>query len=239
MKCSKQNECLIFYVKRPEEGSVKTRLAQDIGSVHAVNLYRCFILDLIDTLKKLSQDVIICYSPKDAESFFCSWLEEIFDSSFVHSFYYVPQSDGDLGTRMRDSFEQAFENGYERVVLIGSDSPDLAKEILEQAFVKLKSSDAVIGPATDGGYWLIGFNSKGFCSEVFEGISWSTQTVFAETMKKLKQNEKSVALMPKWIDIDNYDSLFRWYESNKSLSINGSYTLSYIFVKSKLLKEQP
>ncbi len=235
-----QNECLIFYVKLPKEGYVKTRLAQDIGNEHAVNLYRCFILDLTSTLQKLSQDVIFCYSPQDAESFFRSWLGDKFDSSFGHNgFNYVPQSDADLGTRMRHSFEQAFKNGYKRAVLIGSDSPDLPKEILELAFVKLKTYDAVIGPATDGGYWLIGFNSKGFCPSVFEQISWSSETVFGETMKKLSQTKSSVALLPKWIDIDNYDALFRWYESQKPLSTNGSYTLSYMFVKSKLLKVQP
>ncbi|MBF0302192.1 MAG: TIGR04282 family arsenosugar biosynthesis glycosyltransferase, partial [Desulfamplus sp.] len=255
-----KNECLIFYVKLPKEGHVKTRLAKDIGNEHAVNLYRHFILDLVETLKKLSQDVIISYSPQDAEPFFRSWLGKMFDSRLGkisdprlqdklsssqeknleifgdNRFHYVPQSDGDLGVRMRHSFEQAFRNGYKRAVLIGSDSPDLPKEILEEAFVQLKSSDAVIGPSTDGGYWLIGFNSKGFCPSMFEQISWSTQTVFEETMKKLSQTKSSVALLPEWIDIDNYDALVRWYESKKSLSKNGSYTLSYMFVQSKLLK---
>lgn len=223
-----KNECLIFYVKSPKEGYVKTRLARDIGNEHAVALYRCFIMDLTDTLKKLSQDVILCYSPKNAEAIFRSWLGNDFDSWLGHGFHYVPQSDGDLGMRMKKSFEQAFENGYERAVLIGSDSPDLPESILEQAFIELQSSDAVIGPATDGGYWLIGFSSKGFCLSVFEGISWSMETVFVETMEKLKQEERTVALLPEWTDIDTLASLLKWYKIQTPLSIHASYTRSYV-----------
>ncbi|MBF0210681.1 MAG: TIGR04282 family arsenosugar biosynthesis glycosyltransferase [Desulfamplus sp.] len=220
-----KKECLIFYVKLPKEGYVKTRLAKDIGSsFHAVNLYRSFILDLAKTLKTLPQDVIISYSPqdKDTELFFHTWLGD--------RFYYQPQSEGDLGVRMRRSFEEAFKTGYERALLIGSDSPDLPKEILEQPFLELQSSDAVIGPATDGGYWSIGFSSNGFCPNVFEEILWSTNSVFKETMKKFMQNKRAVALLPEWIDIDTSESLFRWYKSQNQLpNLKGSsYTLSYI-----------
>ncbi len=215
-----KNECLIFYVKFPKESCVKTRLAKDIGTFHAVGLYRCFILDLAATIQKLPQDILFCYSPKDAENMFRSWFGE--------KFYYLPQSEGDLGVRMNQSFEQAFQNGYKRAVVIGSDSPDLPKEILEQAFVELQKSDAVIGPSTDGGYWLIGFNSKGFCPEAFEGISWSTEKVFEETMKKLRFNRRSVTLMPEWIDIDTLASLKTWYKRITPLSLDAYHTRTYL-----------
>lgn len=214
------SECVIFYVKWPQKGKVKTRLAREIGSDYAVDLYRCFILDLTDTLKKLSQDVILCYSPIDSETVFRSWLGD--------RFRYSPQSDGDLGIRMKRSFIQEFENGYERVVLIGSDTPDLPAETLKQAFTELEETDAVIGPAVDGGYWLIGFRSSGFYPGVFEGISWSTETVLAETMKRFRQKTVPVAVLLQRRDIDTLDSLSKWHESYDPLSMNASYTWSYM-----------
>ncbi|MBF0379059.1 MAG: TIGR04282 family arsenosugar biosynthesis glycosyltransferase [Desulfamplus sp.] len=256
-----KKECIIFYVKVPKEGLVKTRLANDIGSFHALNLYRCFILDLIQTLKKLSQDIIISYSPnnQDTELFFRNWLGD--------KFYYKAQSDGDLGVRMRQSFEEVFKVGYEKALLIGSDSPDLPKEIFEQAFLKLKTSDAVIGTANDGGYWLIGFSSAGFCHQAFEGVLWSSESVFEDTMEKLRLNNRHVELMPEWIDIDTSADLLQWFESQKNyenrkscenqqwcdsqkwcenpnsqnnLSISTSHTLAYIlsnsYLKLKLLR---
>jgi len=214
------SECVIFYVKWPQKGKVKTRLALEIGSDYAIDLYRCFILDLTDTLKKLSQDVILCYSPIDSETAFRSWLGD--------RFRYSPQPDGDLGIRMKRSFVQAFENGYERVVLIGSDTPDLPAETLKQAFAELEETDAVIGPAVDGGYWLIGFRSSGFYPGVFEGISWSTETVLAETMKRFRQKTVPVAVLPQRRDIDTLDSLSQWHESYDPLSMSASNTWSYI-----------
>jgi len=213
-------ECVLFFVKWPEKGKVKTRLAREIGSEHAVNLYRCFILDLADKLKKLSQDVILCYSPQNANAMFRSWLGD--------QFAYFPQPDGDLGMRMKKSFDQAFENGYKQAVLIGSDCPDLPEEFLKQAFTELKHADAVIGPAVDGGYWLIGFQSRSFYPHVFEGVSWSMETVFAETMKKFSQKKINAAVLPKWMDIDTITSLFEWYESYEPSSLRASHTWTYM-----------
>ncbi|MEZ4526920.1 MAG: TIGR04282 family arsenosugar biosynthesis glycosyltransferase [Desulfobacterales bacterium] len=215
-----RKECVLFFAKWPEKGKVKTRLARDIGSDHAVNLYRCFILDLAETLKKLSQDVIVCYSPKNAEPMFRSWLGD--------QFSYFPQSDGDLGMRMKKSFVQAFEKKYDRAVLIGSDCPDLTQKVLEQAFVELTNANAVIGPAADGGYWLIGFQVSGFCPPVFEGISWSTETVFAETMKKFTQKKINAAVLPKYMDIDTITNLREWHERHEPSFGCAFHTRSYI-----------
>ena len=215
-----EKECVLFFVKWPEKGKVKTRLAREIGSDHAVNLYRCFILDLAETLKKLPQDVILCYSPTDAEPLFRSWLGD--------RFQYLPQPDGDLGMRMKKSFVQAFENGYKRAVLIGSDCPDLPEATLKQAFTELEKTEAVIGPAVDGGYWLIGFQSPSFYAPVFEGISWSTETVFTETMKKFSQRKINVAVLPKWMDIDTMANLREWHERYKPSFGCAFHTGSYM-----------
>jgi rSAM/selenodomain-associated transferase 1 len=215
-----RDECVIFYVKWPQKGRVKTRLSREVGGDCAVALYRCFILDLADTLKKLSQDVILCYSPKDAEAQFRSWLGE--------RFHYLPQTDGDLGTRMNESFVRAFAKGYKRALLIGSDTPDLSVEDLQQAFKELEENDAVIGPAVDGGYWLIGFQSGSFTPCVFEGISWSTKTVFSETMKRFRGENLRVWELPERMDIDSLDALSIWYEGRNPLSKAASRTRSYL-----------
>ncbi len=214
------HECLIVFVKSPQPGNVKTRLAREIGDDLAAALYRCFILDLADTVGKLPQDVVFCHAPKDCGNMFRAWLGEGFD--------FVPQADGDLGERMKQAFLQAFQKGYERVAVIGSDTPDLPVSLLLRAFDELKDAHAVIGPSTDGGYWLMGFHPAGFCPEVFEGIAWSTETVFADTMKKFEEKSRRVQVLPQWTDIDTLDSLRQWLASHDAWAGTATHTLNLL-----------
>jgi glycosyltransferase A (GT-A) superfamily protein (DUF2064 family) len=108
---------------------------------------------------------------------------------------------------MRNAFIEAFEMGFRRVVLIGSDIPDLPLDFIEEAFTSLKESDVVIGPAYDGGYYLIGFKDKTFSPQIFEGITWGTKNVFDQTMKKLKRSRRVVHILPYHRDIDTMDDL--------------------------------
>jgi glycosyltransferase A (GT-A) superfamily protein (DUF2064 family) len=108
---------------------------------------------------------------------------------------------------MRNGFIDGFAMGYKRVVLIGSDIPDLPLGSIREAFASLGKKDVVIGPAYDGGYYLIGFKDKTFCPQVFEGIAWGTQTVFDETMKKLKRLRRAVHILPYQRDIDAVEDL--------------------------------
>jgi len=119
----------------------------------------------------------------------------------------MPQHGRDLGERMKNGFLDGFAKGYKRVVLIGSDIPDLPKNSIEEAFQSLEETDAVIGPAFDGGYYLIGFRQSAFSSQVFEEINWGTATVFDETMKKLKRLRRSVHTLPRLRDIDTVEDL--------------------------------
>jgi rSAM/selenodomain-associated transferase 1 len=119
----------------------------------------------------------------------------------------MPQAGEDLGERMKNGFVEALSMNFKRVVLIGSDIPDLPLEFIEEAFTSLQEKDAVIGPALDGGYYLIGFKKETFSPRVFEGIHWSTESVFEKTLKVLQQEGLTVHTLQPLRDIDTVEDL--------------------------------
>jgi len=193
------DRCLLFFVKYPEKGKVKSRLASVIGDEPAAKLYRDFIIQMLSTLKTGDFPLYICLYPKNALKGLKEWLG--------NKHHYIPQKGKELGERMRNGFMEAFSMGHKRVVLIGSDIPDLPLEFVEEAFTSLKKKDAVIGPALDGGYYLIGFKDKTFSPQVFERMAWGTETVFDETMKALKKLRRKVHTLPYQRDIDTVEDL--------------------------------
>ena len=154
---------------------------------------------MLSTLKEGTFPLYICFSPKNAQHPIKNWLGR--------EYRYIPQNGKDLGERMRNGFIDGFAMGYKRVVLIGSDIPDLPMKYIEEAFKSLKEMDVVIGPAYDGGYYLIGFKDKTFFPQVFEGIAWGTKNAFDETMKKLKRFRRVVYTLPYQRDIDTVEDL--------------------------------
>ena len=134
-------------------------------------------------------------------------------------YQYLPQRGEDLGARMAHCFHEAFSKGFHRVVLIGSDLPDLPAEIIDEAFTSLEKIDSVIGPAYDGGYYLIGFNKGSFTPEVFSGIEWSTETVLQKTLDILKNQKRTVHHLPRWGDIDTLEDLKQFVERNEATPI--------------------
>jgi hypothetical protein len=122
-------------------------------------------------------------------------------------YLYTPQQGEDLAERMKNGFMEAYTMGFKRVVLIGSDIPDLPLEFIEEAFTSLKEKDAVIGPSLDGGYYLIGFKDKTFSSQVFKGIPWSTERVFEQTTKILEREGLTVHFLKPLRDIDKVEDL--------------------------------
>jgi len=193
------DRCLLFFVKNPERGKVKSRLAAVIGDESAAKLYRNFIMQMLSTLKIGDFPIYICFHPKNALKALKEWLGG--------QYHYIPQKGKDLGERMRNGFMEAFHMGFKRVVLIGSDIPDLPLEFIEEAFTSLKKKDAVIGPSYDGGYYLIGFGNRTFSSQVFEGIVWGTETVFDRTMRVLRKLGRRVHTLPYQRDIDTIEDL--------------------------------
>jgi len=195
------DRCLLFFVKNPERGKVKSRLAATIGDDSAVSVYKNIVDQMLSRLKKGTFPLYICFFPKNAQKPIQNWLGG--------EYRYVPQNGKDLGERMRNGLIDGFAMGHKRVVLIGSDIPDLPLGFIKEAFESLRKKDSVIGPAYDGGYYLIGFKDKTFSPQVFEGMAWGTQNVFGETIKKLKRFRRVVHTLPYLRDIDTAEDLKR------------------------------
>src|SRR5438094_498419 len=165
------------FAKEPQAGGVKTRLAATFGPRLAAQLYEAFLRDLLARLESLPMKLVLAYTPASGRMYFERWANGRFTIE--------EQTGADLGARMANFFQRQFERGADRVVLIGSDSPDLPTSRIEQAFVQLDRSDLVFGPSTDGGYYLVGMSR--FIPGVFEGIDWSTERVFEQSMRRLGQ----------------------------------------------------
>jgi rSAM/selenodomain-associated transferase 1 len=226
-RCASSAECLLFFVKWPEPGKVKTRLAINCGDDNAVGLYRCFILDMLDALAQNPQPVCICYSPEEALPDFKSWLKE--------KYMYLPQRGNDLGERMRHSFQDAFRLGFDSVCLTGSDLPDLPAEYVREAFEHLAAYESVIGPSVEGGYYLMGFRKETFFSGIFDGINWSQSTVYRETIRKYEERGTKFIALPPWNDIDDLQGLKEWYRKNRNFKTHSARTMTYLNGIEKLL----
>lgn len=193
------DRCLLFFIKDPGKGRVKTRLASAIGDKMAVKLYRRFLLEMLFTLNGGTFLFYLCYSPENSLNDLKDWLGD--------HYLYMSQGGENLGEKMKNGFVEAFSMSFKRVVLIGSDIPDLPLEFIEEAFTSLREKDVVIGPSFDGGYYLIGFKDKTFSPRVFDGIHWSTESVFEKTLKVLKQEGLTVHTLQPLRDIDTVEDL--------------------------------
>ena len=193
------DRCLLFFIKNPEKGNVKTRLASAMGDEKAVKLYKRFLLEMLSTLNRGTFLFYLCFYPDHSLKDLKRWLGD--------HYLYTPQYGENLGEKMKNGFVEAFAMSFKRVVLIGSDIPDLPLEFIEEAFTSLNEKDAVIGPSIDGGYYLIGFRDKSFSPQVFEGVPWGQETVFKKTMKLLEREGKTVHTLQPLRDIDTIKDL--------------------------------
>lgn len=182
-----------LFVKNPEPGRVKSRLAASIGDVAAAALYRAFLSDLIPRFRSTGVRRVLAYSPAEAAA------REFFAQQSAGSYELWPQPLSGLGTRMRQFFE-AF--GPDPVVLIGSDSPTLPVGFPNVAFAMLQRADVVLGPATDGGLYLIGLNQQRRTWPIFDEVDWSTSRVLDQVMRRLVELDARVEVLPPWYDID-------------------------------------
>ncbi|GAC1301183.1 MAG: TIGR04282 family arsenosugar biosynthesis glycosyltransferase [Isosphaeraceae bacterium] len=188
------------FAQKSEPGRVKTRLAKALGDELAARIHEAMLLDWLDIwdserfLAPGGRRVVV-FDPPDAGPWF--------DVSVPTSFALQPQSAGDLGARMKSFFEGEFEDGAERVVLVGSDSPTLDPSIVISAFLCLEGRDVVLGPATDGGYYLVGCRPP--VPPIFEDMDWSTPEVLSRTIDRLQVTGLSLAILPPWYDIDTVD----------------------------------
>ncbi len=208
--------CVLLFIKVPQPGKVKTRLAKDLGTAHATRLYECFVLDTLQNLRQLNAQLIVCYA--GSEPAIKTWLTQ-------PDLIFQAQQGEDLSAKLRFAFEQAFELGYTQAIALGSDSPDLPISYLQQAITALSGETVVIGPAADGGYYAIGFSQQGFVPQVFEQIAWSTSTVYAETLAHLQT--RAVYALPLWFDVDTLTDLQHLHTRLQATAVD-CYTSRYL-----------
>lgn len=185
-----KKELLIIFVKNPELGKVKTRLAATIGENKALNIYKKLLDHTRKTAINVQTDKVVFYS--DFIDHSDEWEEKIFQKKV--------QNGAALGERMHNAFKWAFEKKYDAVCVIGSDCYELTEEVLIGAFKKLETKNVVVGPSFDGGYYLLGM-TKLFPS-LFKNKHWSTGTVFKETINDIEIHNLSASLLEVLHDVD-------------------------------------
>ena len=198
----KQN-CILLFTRYPQPGEVKTRLIDRLGADGAAQLHARMtekILREIEIVVENRTTSLQIFYSNGGELEMRNWLGS--DISLY------PQQGKDLGERMAAAFEGGFQQGAERIILVGSDCPDLDHVILRNGLEKLNSQQLVLGPAVDGGYYLIGLSRAAgdYCS-LFEGIDWGTEQVLEQTLQRAAKNNFSHTLLPQLHDIDRPEDL--------------------------------
>jgi len=184
---------IITFTRNPELGKVKSRLAKSIGKESALTIYKILLEHTKNVLSKLECDKAVYYSVKIRENDI--WNAKMFSKH--------QQFGDDLGHRMQNAFENGFKNGYNKIIIVGSDLYDLNTDIINEAFKALDTHDNVIGPAKDGGYYLLGM--KALHPSVFDIDNWGTKTVYKQTITKLNNN--SLYVLNTLNDIDYVEDL--------------------------------
>jgi uncharacterized protein len=188
---------LAVFAKAPLPGRVKTRLAPALTPEEGADLYRRMLLDTLARVRALAVDIVIFYDG-----------EERFFHDLAPGALLVPQDEGDLGQRLQGAFGMLISLGYQARVVIGTDAPDLPLRFIEDAFRLIESgSDAVFGPAEDGGYYLVALG--GASGDLFREIPWSGPRVLAVSRERAQESGLETSLLPTWYDVDNYQDLLR------------------------------
>ena len=202
-------ECaVVIMAKAPIPNRVKTRLIPWLKPEVASSLYRNFLLDKIDQVKNIEAQAFIAYTPETELAFFRSIAP--------HGFDLINQAGANLGDRLANISRNLFGQGFEKVLMLDSDTPNLPTEFIQKGLGQLDESDVVLGPCEDGGYYLIGLKE---CQPVlFKDIPWSTSRVAEFTVEKARNSGLTVSLLEAWYDIDTIDDLLRLKRDLKSYS---------------------
>jgi rSAM/selenodomain-associated transferase 1 len=190
-----KTNALLIFTRNPELGKVKTRLAKTIGNEKALTVYKDLLLHTRNETQAIDCDKFVFYDSEIVE-------DDIWSGT---SYQKKLQSNGDLGQRMHDAFKTLFEMGYSNCIIVGSDLFDLKAIIIETAFKELLNYEVVIGPAEDGGYYLLGLKKDDHA--IFQNKDWGTASVFKATMRDLEN--KKVGLLDTLNDIDTFEDLER------------------------------
>jgi rSAM/selenodomain-associated transferase 1 len=186
--------------KQPLAGLVKTRLAAETSTEFAAQVAGALLSDSLDRFAGIDARRILAFTPQAAKSFFSNLARGRFELT--------AQAHGDLGQRMAAFFREQSQLGAEKTILIGVDSPTLPLSYVEEGFAKLDRADLVLGPATDGGYYLVGCSTGRISNPscclppIFENMSWSAPNVLQDTVSRLQGTECRLELLPPWYDVD-------------------------------------
>ncbi|MDD4991156.1 MAG: TIGR04282 family arsenosugar biosynthesis glycosyltransferase [Paludibacter sp.] len=192
-----KTDALIVFVRNPELGKVKTRIGNEIGNLKALLIYTELLNYTIQVVEQLDVEKLVFVAEASEFSL------EIKGNIQVHE-----QHGADLGTRMKGAFDAAFDAGFSRVVIIGSDNYEITSEIIADAFEKLKSTDCVIGPANDGGYYLLGMTRNH--SALFEDIEWSTDKTLKQTIAVLENEKLTYNTLIPLNDVDKVEDVMKY-----------------------------
>ncbi len=192
---------LIVFVKNPIPGAVKTRLQTRYAPDQVAALYTAFVRDVLARAENIDVDRrVIAFDPPDAES----GVRALFGGGKAQ-WQFVPQVQDDLGARMREALVQQLDAGASAAVLIGTDIPSLPAYHITQAYDLLRAKDVVLGPSTDGGYYLVGVSKP--VPEIFVDVEWSTPGVLSQTIDRVQRAGHTLGLVPPYFDVDTPDEL--------------------------------
>jgi rSAM/selenodomain-associated transferase 1 len=194
---------LVVMARYPEVGKTKTRLARTIGGDEAVRLYQAFLTDLARRFARREYSLHWTYTPVEAD--YQAFIAQLAPSLAQYMACFPQQGIG-LGARLHYAFQWARERGFQRTVVIGSDSPHISLEIIANARAALDKADVVLGPADDGGYYLIAMREP---HDVFSGIPMSTSIVTQSTIELARRQGLTVHLLESLFDIDELPDLLR------------------------------
>jgi rSAM/selenodomain-associated transferase 1 len=203
---------LLVFARLPELGKVKTRLAAELGDERALEVYESMLRDVLDVIGTSTPDLEIEVMWPPTPSANGETLRRAFSPHAV-----AMQTGTGLGDRLSMAMsERFFFHRTEKIVIIGVDDPSLTRELIDHAFALLESCEYVLGPASDGGYYLIGARALTYDPSVFQDIEWGTSTVLAATLARIAALGRTVALLPEHYDIDTASDLQRLEASRRS-----------------------
>ncbi len=217
-------EALVVFAKAPLAGQVKTRLIGALTAEEVAQLYICFLRDTFATMEVVQEErenlsLVLCFTPPDEI--------EAFESADLDGCLMMAQRGDNLGAKLRNCLADLFELGFSKIVIIGADTPTLPEEIIIEAFEQLTSQNqVVIGPATDGGYYLIGMSQ--LQPKLFEDVNWGSENVLTETLARAGEARLTISQLPLWHDIDSPQDLEKLKLEIKADSTLANNTRKYL-----------
>ena len=195
------NNALIIFTRVPIPGQTKTRLMPFLSGEECAKLHTCFIRDAYEKAKRAEADIFVFYTPEEEKGRLLHVLKE--------EAVCISQQGDDLGMRMKLAIDHVLKMGYQKVILIGTDIPQVRTETFEQAFLELDTHDIVIHPTYDGGYYLIGMKTEQ--NSIWKVRRYGTNTVIQDTLQHMKEEHLTVAVGEKYYDIDDKYDLKQLY----------------------------